>query len=123
MTFGQRDGTFSDLLQGGDRDKHSVYKREFTFGGYQPSSIEYFSFEELEETAGGKAYDPNLELKICTYSYKSGAVYKGQMRGGYRDGKGVMTWPDKAKYDGQWKAGNAQGNGTFYHYDGGVYTG
>ena len=33
MTFGKRDGSFSELLQGGQRHKHSVYKRELTFGG------------------------------------------------------------------------------------------
>ena len=45
------------------------------------------------------------------------------MREGYRDGKGVMIWADNAKYDGEWKAGCADGNGIFYHFDGGVYNG
>jgi len=45
------------------------------------------------------------------------------MKGGFRDGKGVMIWPDHAKYDGEWRAGCAEGNGIFYHFDGGVYNG
>ena len=31
------------------------------------------------------------------------------MRGGFREGYGVMTWEDGAKYEGNWKEGYACG--------------
>lgn len=45
------------------------------------------------------------------------------MRGGFRDGKGTMTWADGAKYEGDWKMGYACGQGKFLHVDGDVYEG
>ena len=45
------------------------------------------------------------------------------MRGGFRDGRGTMTWPDGAKYEGEWKIGYACGSGAFFHADGDIYDG
>jgi hypothetical protein len=86
----------------------------------------YFKREELFETIQNTAqkYDPSLPLDNTRYVYQStGAVYQGQMRGGFRDGKGTMTWADGAKYEGEWKMGYACGNGKFLHADGDVYEG
>lgn len=86
----------------------------------------YFKREELFETIQNNAqkYDPSLPLDNTRYVYQStGAVFLGQMRGGFRDGKGTMTWADGAKYEGEWKMGYACGNGKFLHADGDVYEG
>ena len=77
----------------------------------------------MDETAMGKQFDKSLTPYTVEYKYKTGAIYKGYMKGGFRDGKGIMIWPDKAKYDGEWKEGFASGNGKFYHADGGTYNG
>ena len=72
----------------------------------------YFKREELFETLQNtnQVYDPSQPLTTVRYIYNStGAVYEGQMRGGFRDGRGVMTWQDNAKYDGEWKMGYAFG--------------
>ena len=47
------------------------------------------------------------------YIYKSGAVYKGEWKGGYRHGFGEMEWPDKTVYRGEFMRGKANGNGKF----------
>ena len=40
-----------------------------------------------------------------------------------KHGKGEQTWVDGAKYNGDWRNGMAEGQGTFYHANGDVYTG
>jgi len=35
-----------------------------------------------------------------SYMYKNNAKYIGSWRGGFRDGKGKMMWPDGATYEG-----------------------
>ena len=35
------------------------------------------------------------------YTFKSGAIYEGEWKGSIRDGWGVQTWPDGAKYEGR----------------------
>ena len=39
------------------------------------------------------------------------------------DGQGTMTYPDGAKYVGEWKDGELTGQGTFTYFDGSVYVG
>jgi hypothetical protein len=34
------------------------------------------------------------------YTYKSGANYNGEWKGGFRHGKGTMNYVDGAKYEG-----------------------
>jgi hypothetical protein len=53
--------------------------------------------------------------------YKTGSTYNGEWRGGFRDGNGTMTWIDGAKFEGLWEIGMASGQGTFVHIDGDVY--
>jgi len=35
----------------------------------------------------------------------------------------VQTWPDGAKYEGEWQQNKANGRGKFWHADGDVYEG
>ncbi len=57
------------------------------------------------------------------YRYKTGAVYTGQWKGGFRSGYGEIKWPDGATYKGGWKDNRAHGRGKFVHVDGDVYEG
>ena len=57
------------------------------------------------------------------FTYSNGAIYQGLMRGGFRDGFGLMRWPDGASYEGDWVYGRAQGHGTFIHTIGDTYSG
>lgn len=50
-------------------------------------------------------YNPNARLVKKTYKYKNGAIYDGEWSGGFRHGRGVMTWPDGAVYSGEWRDG------------------
>lgn len=47
-------------------------------------------------------FQNDQEQKVREHTYKSGAVYNGQWLGGLRHGTGTMTWPDGAKYVGNW---------------------
>ena len=43
------------------------------------------------------------------YTYKTGATYTGEWKGGFRDGQGKQIWLDGACYDGFWKDNRAYG--------------
>ena len=40
-----------------------------------------------------------------------------------RHGYGLQYWVDGAHYEGEWYLNKAQGQGTFWHAEGDVYTG
>lgn len=82
----------------------------------------YFKNDESRETLKGIFKDSD-QIVYRVHTYKTGAVYKGQWKGGLRHGQGSMQWPDNAKYEGQWEYNQACGYGTFYHADGDVYEG
>ena len=82
----------------------------------------YFKAEESKETLNG-IYSENLPTERRSYTYKTGAVYTGEWKGGMRHGNGTMKWPDGAKYSGSWLFNAAAGQGNFTHADGDTYTG
>ena len=61
----------------------------------------YFKVDEAVETLGGQ-FEPNAPLKNRVHTYKTGAIYTGQWKGGLRHGRGTMVWPDNARYEGEW---------------------
>jgi hypothetical protein len=62
----------------------------------------YFKNDESRETLKG-IFKESDKVVFRVHTYKTGAVYKGQWKGGLRHGHGVMQWPDNARYDGQWE--------------------
>ena len=63
-----------------------------------------------------------LEVRKRKY-HGSGATYDGQWLGGFRHGRGKMTFRDGAAYEGTWYLGRAHGLGTFTHVKGETYDG
>ena len=63
---------------------------------------QYFSKSEMKETLQslGQNYKTG-ERELKTFTFKSGAIYRGQWKDGMRDGEGLQTWPDGAKYEGE----------------------
>ena len=69
---------------------------------------------------------------LCCFSqveiykeYKSGASYKGQVKDNKKTGRGVFTWPNGAKYEGEFINNIRHGDGkclfkiyktTYYFY-------
>ena len=88
-------------------------------------SSKYFTYEESKETISSKkGFDPNQRREKRTpYTFKSGAVYSGEWKGGFRDGQGEQVWPDGARYMGEWRENRAHGKGQFIHVDGDIYDG
>ena len=69
------------------------------------------------ELKGGKRHGKG------TYIYSIGAVYTGEFRDGLRHGKGVMKWSNESSYNGEWQNDKRHGKGTYTWADGYVYTG
>jgi len=82
----------------------------------------YFKSEEAKETLAG-IYKDDQVLKNKVHTYKTGAVFTGQWKGGLRHGEGTMVWADSARYEGEWAFNAASGQGKFYHTDGDIYDG
>ncbi|MBN8548598.1 MAG: hypothetical protein J0M12_04710 [Deltaproteobacteria bacterium] len=51
-------------------------------------------------------------------AYSDGGVYEGNFKEGYRDGQGTYVWPNKTKYVGTWERGDQNGQGIFYDAEG-----
>lgn len=84
----------------------------------------YFKVDEAHETvASRKKFDQNAPLKNKVHTYRTGAIYTGQWKGGLRHGQGTMVWADNARYEGGWQLNSACGKGKFYHTDGDIYDG
>jgi len=70
-----------------------------TLGNYNdyssPSSTKntYYSGQTLESEAF-------MKKNKAPYRFRSGAIYEGDWKGMLRDGWGVQTWPDGARYEG-----------------------
>lgn len=69
-----------------------------------------FKFDEPEEK--DKPVKKSLNKKI---SYEGETDDKG-----FKDGRGVQTWPDGTTYEGHWKNGKANGRGRLIHAEGDV---
>jgi hypothetical protein len=81
----------------------------------------YFSRAEALETLSPRP--PQLGKIKKVYTYSRGGVYDGYWLGGFRDGRGTMTWPDGAVYRGFWSYGYPSGEGKFTYPDSDVYDG
>jgi hypothetical protein len=68
----------------------------------QIGSSKYFTFVEFKETvsANNKGSLMQPREKRQPYQFKTGAIYDGEWKGGFRDGQGKQTWPDGAYYIG-----------------------
>lgn len=85
----------------------------------------YFIIEEARETLRKNqkfSFDLPIEQKTHTYDC-TGAVYTGQMKGGFRHGSGKMAWKDGSQYVGSWVMGVATGQGKFSFSSGDEYFG
>ena len=69
-----------------------------------------FKYDEVEEK--DKPVKKSLNKKI---SYEGETDDKG-----FKDGRGVQTWPDGTTYEGHWKNGKANGRGRLIHAEGDV---
>ena len=57
------------------------------------------------------------------YSYSNGEKYEGQFKNGERHGRGILNFPDGNKYIGLFKNGKRHGQGILSLPDGSYYMG
>ena len=50
-------------------------------------------------------------------------IYEGSMRDGKRHGRGILAWPDGARYEGGWRDDKWHGQGTIIYSNGPSYEG
>ena len=79
------------------RGKYRTWKIESELGS------RYFAPEEARETLSSNVYKADAPLEERSYTYRTGAVYEGQWRGGIRHGRGTMKWPAGSCYTGEWQ--------------------
>ena len=89
----------------------------------QKSIYFYFSQNENRFFLVPSSRLPSYRESVSQKVYKSGGVYSGEMRGGFRDGEGLMEWKDGAKYEGNFSFGQPFGLGVFTYPDGDVFRG
>ena len=59
--------------------------------------------------------------KLGPVELDNGITYEGEWKNGMREGNGTQTWADGSKYVGEWTNNKANGKGILYHSDGDVY--
>lgn len=52
------------------------------------------------------------------YTWKDGRKYEGDYTMDKKHGQGVYTWADGRRYDGQWQNGKQHGEGVYYDVSG-----
>lgn len=65
----------------------------------------------------------NCQNGTGTYRYSATSKYTGQFKSSLRDGRGKMTLPNGAFYEGQFSRGKIQGEGTMTYANGDKYAG
>eukprot|EP01022_Parablepharisma_sp_SALTPOND_P004871 TRINITY_DN121165_c0_g1_i1.p1 TRINITY_DN121165_c0_g1~~TRINITY_DN121165_c0_g1_i1.p1 ORF type:complete len:477 (+),score=8.18 TRINITY_DN121165_c0_g1_i1:100-1431(+) len=93
----------------------------------------YFTSEEIIETSkNGKSFfnkriapfDLSMPVEQRDpFMYKSGAVYTGEWKGGFRWGSGKIEYTDGTIYIGQWEYGKPHGQGKLIDSEKGTYNG
>jgi MORN repeat len=86
-------------------------------------SYYYFSYKEVTQFLSKISGVPEYRESTKGKFYPDGGIYVGDLRGGFRDGDGVMRWKDGSYYDGEWSFGRPFGQGTFTFLDGESYAG
>lgn len=81
-----------------------------------------FGRGQLTDGSGNPKIQKNAD-NTFTFTLDNGAVYKGQMNGTKREGKGTQNWADGSVYQGDWKEDKACGKGKLRHADGDIYEG
>ena len=78
--------------------------------------------EKLRKELGEFTYDDQEESdKPVKKSLNKRISYEGETdEKGFKDGRGLQTWPDGTVYEGHWKGGKANGRGRLIHAEGDV---
>ena len=64
-----------------------------------------------------------LEPLVQSMEFKSGAVYRGDLLGGKRSGRGTFSWPSGLQYTGEFSGDKRHGYGVQLWSDGSKYEG
>jgi len=93
-------------------------------------------FCKLEKTKEGTKIETKSEKNkdqsdsaltfVCITEENNGscmARYRGEMRRGLKDGRGISEWGDGSRYEGQWQSGKRNGYGAYFWADGRKFVG
>jgi hypothetical protein len=88
----------------------------------QPSQRESLSIGQQLQPCPG-AYNAKWTNCVGTVKLSSGAEYVGEWRDGQANGQGTFMWPDGRKYMGEFRDSKYNGQGIYTWPDGGRYVG
>ena len=71
----------------------------------------YFAASDVKFTITKRFFTNNRKKRVI--NYQNGGIYEGETRGGFRDGYGKISWPDRSCYQGNWSFGYPSGYGKF----------
>jgi hypothetical protein len=80
-------------------------------------------FKNRGDVAGayfGTMHEGRMEGHVVAIYPLTGLCYVGQISDWSESGYGSMRFPDGSRYEGQWREGNREGNGTQWHPGGDV---
>lgn len=87
-----------------------------------PEEANMSAVQKVRKELGEFTYDePEQTDKPVKKSLNKRISYEGETdEKGFKDGRGVQTWPDGTVYEGHWKNGKANGRGRLIHAEGDV---
>ena len=77
-----------------------------------------YELELIASTIGS-----SMRKNLPAIALQNEGIYIGQWKNGKRDGKGIMTWPDKSSFEGNFKEDEVSGFGKIVHSNGDIYEG
>ena len=85
---------------------NNSFNEKGAFGGQQ-ANAGFSGFSNGQATTNAKIQkNPD---NTFTFTLDNGAVYRGQMNGTKREGRGTQKWADSSVYEGDWREDKACG--------------
>ena len=118
VTF-DKNNQHSGVLKGKKVQGHK-YGKNFFYGNFknnEPNGLGIFVWKNYKIFIGS-LNEGNLVKGL--YRFPDGATYEGGYKDGKRNGQGTFTLPDGSRYVGEFRNGNRNGYGIFYLTDGSI---
>ena len=112
-------------------DGEWILKWGVLYFGFRNGKVGYYTEKwegfESEDNRDFSKYEGEIKIGFPNgqgiLTFPDGEKYEGEFKDGKKNGQGTHTWKDGDKYVGEHKDGKYQGQGTYTWKDGGKYVG
>ena len=112
-------------------DGEWILKWGVLYFGFRNGKVGYYTEKwegfESEDNRDFSKYEGEIKIGFPNgqgiLTFPDGEKYEGEFKDGERNGQGTYTWNDGGKYVGEFKDGKKNGQGTYTWNDGGKYVG